>query len=209
VASWPYAQVVVASGPNWTLAAAFLGILWLCLWKGPLRWIGLPFALAVSLVPKPATPDAWVAGDGAAVAVASAHDAILFRPDVKLFGAELWARRRGLDPSGGEAERDLAYDCDHWSCLPKPGAPVPVAAAWNVKRELKPERLAAICGSAELIILRDHFQPGTCPGKLVLSGEDFEAGGSAELYRRADGWKVRWAQDLRGRRPWTWGPDPR
>lgn len=210
VASWPYAQVVVASGPNWTLAAAFVGILWLCLWKGPLRWIGLPFALAVTLVPKPAPPDVWIAGDGAAVAVRSAKDAVLFRPDVKLFGAELWARRRGLDPSGGQAMRDLGYDCDHWSCLPKPGAPAEVAAAWNLKRELKPDRLTAICNSAEIIVLRDRFQPGTCPGKLLLTGGDFEAGGSAELWRGDDGvWRVRWAEELRGRRPWTWGPNVR
>lgn len=210
IAAWPYAQVVVASGPNWTLAAAFFGLLFLCLWKGPLRWMGLPFALAVTLVPKPAAPDAWVAGDGAALAVRSAHDAILFRPDAKLFGAELWARRRGLDPTGGEGARDLAYDCDHWSCLPKPGAPLRIAAAWNVKRPLKDGRLQALCDSAELIVLRDDFQPGTCPGKLLLTGEDFERGGSAELWRRRDGgWKVQWAQDLRGRRPWSWGAEPR
>jgi competence protein ComEC len=44
----------------------------------------------------------------------------------------------------------------------------------------------------------------------VLTGADFAAGGSAELTRRADGgWRIVWAQDLRGRRPWTWGVDPR
>jgi hypothetical protein len=36
---------------GWTLSAAFLGLLWLCLWKGPLGWLGLPLALAVNLVP--------------------------------------------------------------------------------------------------------------------------------------------------------------
>ena len=210
IAAWPYSQVVVASGPNWTLAVAFFGLLFLCLWKGPLRWAALPFALAVTLVPKPPAPDAWVAGDGAALAVRSAGQAILFRPDAKLFGAELWARRRGLDPSNAEALRDLAYDCDHWSCAPKPGAPFRIAAAWNVKRPLKEGRLQALCDSAELIVLRDDFSPGTCPGKLLLTGEDFARGGSAELYRQPDGgWKVQWAQDLRGRRPWTWGPDLR
>ncbi|MET0272825.1 MAG: ComEC/Rec2 family competence protein, partial [Phenylobacterium sp.] len=56
----PYAQLVVASGPPWVLPAAFLGLLWLCLWRGRLRWAGLPFALAVLLVPKPTPPDAWV-----------------------------------------------------------------------------------------------------------------------------------------------------
>ncbi|MDB5418628.1 MAG: ComEC/Rec2 family protein [Phenylobacterium sp.] len=210
VAAAPYAQFIVASGPNWTLAAAFLGILWLCLWKGPLRWLGLPLAMAVSLVPKPAAPDVWVSSDGAAVAVRSAKDAILFRPDVKLFGAELWARRRGLDPSGGQALRELAYDCDHWSCAPRPGAPVKLAAAWNLKRPLEPGRLEALCASAEVVVLRDDFPAGVCPGKRVLTGADFERGGSVELLRQPGGrWTATWARDLRGRRPWSWGPDLR
>jgi competence protein ComEC len=209
-ASAPYAQMNVASGPNWTLPAAFLGLLWLCLWKGRLRWLGLPLALSVSLAPKPALPDLWVDGAGAAVAVRSGQGAILFRPDAKLFGAELWARRRGLEPLETEAARDAAYDCDHWSCAPLVTAPVKVASAWNVKRPLKEGRFAQMCGSAELIILRNDFAPESCAAPVVLTGADFARGGSAELYRRGAGkWDVVWAQDLRGRRPWTWGPDPR
>jgi len=40
----------------------------------------------------------------------------------------------------------------------------------------------------------------------VLTGADFRRGGSAELYRVGTGWRIVWAQDLRGRRPWTAGP---
>jgi competence protein ComEC len=44
----------------------------------------------------------------------------------------------------------------------------------------------------------------------VLTGADFAEGGSAELFRQPDGsWKALWANKLRGRRPWTWGPDTR
>ncbi len=210
VANAPYAQLVVASGPAWTLPAAFLGLLWLCIWKGPLRWAGLPFALAVTLVPKPASPDAWASADGAAVAVRAGKDAVLFRPDVKLFGAELWARRRGLTPLETEADRDRAFACDHWSCAPGAAAPSKIAAAWNVRRPLKPGRLQDLCAASEVVILRNEFTPETCPAPLVLTGADFARGGSAELYREGPGrWRVVWAQDLRGRRPWTWGVDPR
>jgi len=209
-ATAPYAQINVASGPAWSLPAAFLGLLWLCLWKGRLRWLGLPFALAVNLAPKPTVPDVWVDNAGAAVAVRTAGDAILFRPEVKLFGAELWARRRGLEPLETEAARDANYDCDHWSCTPLAAAPLKVGSAWNLKRPLKDGRLAQICGSSELVILRNDFPPETCSAPYVLTGADFARGGSAELYRQPDGgWKVAWAQDLRGRRPWTWGPDAR
>lgn len=209
-ANAPKALIIVASGPEWTLPAAFLGLLWLCLWKGPLRWAGLPLALAVSLAPKPPTPDAWVSADGAAVAVRSSKDAILFRPDVKLFGAELWARRRGLTPLEAEERRDAAFDCDPWSCAPGPTAPVRLAAAWNVRRPLKPGRLEVLCGSAEVVVLRNDFRPDSCAAPLVLAGPDFARGGSAELYRQGPThWRIVWAQDLRGRRPWTWGQDQR
>jgi competence protein ComEC len=209
-ATAPYAVINVASGPDWALPAAFLGILWLCLWKGRLRWLGLPFALAVNLAPKPAVPDVWVDGAGAAVAVRSDKDAVLFRPDVKLFGAQIWARRRGLTPIETEAARDQLFDCDHWSCTPLATAPLKVASAWNVKRPLKDGRLAQMCGSSEVVILRNDFPPESCPAPLVLTGGDFARGGSAELYRRGAGkWRVVWTQNLRGRRPWTWGPDPR
>lgn len=205
VAAAPHAQLIVASGPAWVLPTAFFGLLWLCLWRGPLRWAGLPLAFAVSLAPKPAAPDAWVSADGAAVAVRSGAHAILFRPDVKLFGAELWARRRGLNPNENGVS---GYDCDHWSCAPTAAAPVKLAAAWNVKRPLKPGRFAELCANAEVIVLRNDVPPQTCPDRLVLTGADFARGGSAELYRdRGGGWRVVWAEDLRGRRPWTWGPD--
>ena len=209
-ANAPYAQMVVASGPAWTLPASFLGLLWVCLWRGPLRWLGLPLALAVTLVPKPTVPDAWVAADGAAVAVRAGRQAILFRPDVKLFGAELWSRRRGLEPIESEPIRDAAYACDNLSCAPGAAAPVRLAAAWNLKRPLPPGRLEAMCAGAEVVVLRNDFNPQICGAPLVLTGADFARGGSAELFRQPDGrWRVAWAQDLRGRRPWTWGLDLR
>jgi competence protein ComEC len=171
--------------------------------------VGLPFALAVTLAPKPTPPEAWVSADGAAVAVRSGRDAVLL-PDVKLFGAELWARRRGLTPLETEAQRDAAFACDHWSCAHGPGAPVKLRAAWNVKRPLKSGRLEALCSDAEVVVLRNDFRPEVCPASLVLTGSDFARGGSAEIYRRlGGGWRVVWAQDLRGRRPWTWGVDTR
>ena len=82
-------------------------------------------------------PDVWVSADGSAVAVRDGEDAVLLRPDVKLFGAELWARRRGLTPRRPRPRATPRFDCDHWSCGPGPGAPVRLAAAWNLKRPLK------------------------------------------------------------------------
>ena len=205
VAGLPGSQLIIASAPGWTLAAAFIGILWLCLWKGPLRWFGLPLALSVSLYPRPPAPDAWIAADGSTVAVRRGDEAILFRPDAKLFAAELWARRRGLTvPEDGMAVREASYDCDRWSCAPRAGAAVPRVAAIMTRRASTIERkLPLFCGWAEVVVVRGEAAP--CPTTLTLTEADFARGGSAELYRTPDGWRVVWAQDLRGQRPWTGG----
>lgn len=205
----PASQIVIASAPDWVLPVSFLGLLFVCLWRGPLRWAGLPFALAILWAPRPPAPDVWIAADGAAVAVRDGRDAVLLRPDVKLFGAELWSRRRGLTPLMTEADRDARFQCDRWSCAPGPAAPLRLAAAWNLKRPLKAGRLDALCAGADIVVLRNAFRPERCPAPIVLTGADFAARGSAELYRAGSGWRVVWAQDLRGRRPWTWGYDPR
>jgi competence protein ComEC len=208
-ATAPHAQSVIASAPNWTLAVSFVGLLLVCLWQGRLRWIGVPLALIVMWWPRPTIPDVWVSNDGAAVAIREGGDAVLLRPDVKLFGAELWSRRRGLEPLISEAERDARYACDRWSCAPTSNARIELAAAWNVRRPLQPGRLEELC-RAELVILRNDFRSDVCDGRVVLTGKDFAHGGSAELYRNGQGgWAVVWAQDLRGRRPWTWGQDLR
>ncbi|MDP3856013.1 ComEC/Rec2 family competence protein [Phenylobacterium sp.] len=202
-AALPGAQLTIASAPDWTLAAAFLGILWLCLWKGPLRWVGLPFALAVALYPRPPAPDLWISADGSTAAVRSGGDAILFRPDAKLFAAELWARRRGLEiAEDGLAIRDRSYDCDRWSCAPRQGARTPRVAAIMTRRPSTIDRkLPVFCDWAEVVVVRGEAQ--ACPNALTLTQADFARGGSAELYREPSGWRIVWAQDLRGQRPWT------
>ena len=93
--------------------------------------------------------------------------------------------------------------------MAKPTAPVRLAAAWNVRRPLRTGRLEEMCAQAELVILRNAFRPDSCAAPTVLTEADFARGGSAELYRSGGGWRIVWAQVRRGRRPWTWGHDPR
>jgi len=194
------AQRIVASAPPQVLVAAFLGLMILCLWRGRLRWIGAPLALAVALWPRPAAPDAWVAADGSSAAVRTGDAAVLLRADVKRFGAELWARRRGLTPAAWSL-----YACDKRICAPKPGAPVRLSLAWSRKTP-DAETLAGLCLQSEVVVIRGPAparSPPLCADTVLLTAEDFADGGAAELYRRADGWRIVWAQPLRGDRPWS------
>lgn len=201
VAGLPNSQLIFASAPAWTLPTAFLGILWLCLWRGPLRWLGVPLALAVWLCPRPPAPDIWIAADGSTAAVRRGQQAVLLRPDAKLFAAELWARRRGLVAADGSA-RDVGYDCDRWSCAPRQGAGDPAVAAIFTRRASTIEKKQPLfCEWAEVVIVRGPAP--SCPTALTLTEAHFQRGGSAELYRTPRGWRVVWAQGLRGQRPWV------
>jgi competence protein ComEC len=193
-------QAVIASAPPFTLVVAFLGLMILCLWSGRLRWLGAPLALAVALWPRPPAPDVWIAADGATAAVRQGKEAILLRPDNRRFGAELWARRRGLaigEPHG--------FACSAYTCRPQGDAPVAVALSWS-RKDTPAQTLDDLCSGAEIVVLRGGFAgatPAGCAGRIVLTAEDFTIGGAAELYRRGDAWWIVWAQPLRGQRPWS------
>ena len=197
----PGAQVTIASGPAVALPVAFLGIMLLCLWHGRLRWLGAPLAMAVLVWPRPSPPDVWIASDGAAVAVRQGRQAILLRPDARRFAADLWTRRRGLVTSDDpEAARDALYGCDRFACVPHPGQSV---ATWVGKKQPKLSDFDDLCAPGRLVVLRSSAPWRGCEGAFLLTAEDFAVGGSAELWRTRDGWRVRWANELRGRRPWT------
>jgi competence protein ComEC len=205
IASLPYAVIIVPSAPAFTLPISFLGVLFICLWKGRLRWLGIPFAAAVMLWPRPVAPDVWIASDGSNLAVRSGAHAVVLRPRAKVFDSELWMKRRGLtafaDP---EAAADLAYDCDRSACKSRP-AQGPRISGWWGKKAPPDERFAGLCAGADLVVVRAVVDrlPETCRGVMLLDARDFERGGALELWRRDGQWRGRWASDLRGDRPWT------
>ena len=77
-AGWPQAVQVVASAPDWTLAVSFLGLLFVCLWQGRARWLGLIALAAVAIWPRPPTPNVWIAAGGTNIAVSEAGHSLVF-----------------------------------------------------------------------------------------------------------------------------------
>jgi competence protein ComEC len=203
--SAPGAAVSMASAPQIALVISYIGIVFACLWRGRLRWIGLPMAAAVALWPRPAPPVAWIAADGGDAAIVSNGQMIAMKPGTRAYATGLWAQRRNLyvpaDPAS--AQRAL-FDCNRTACAPTPEAH-PAIAAWWTKRLPKPARLAALCANADILILRATTPlPGACHDVLVLGRAAFDRGGAVEIFpAREGGWRLVWSQPLRGRRPWT------
>ena len=206
-ATAPGAAVNLSSAPDPALAVSYLGIVFLCLWRGRLRWLGLPLAFAVALWPRPAPPLAWLASDGGDAAVVAQGQAIVLKPGQRAYATGLWAQRRGLTlPNDPVAALTPRFDCDRSGCAPLPGQS-PAISAWWTRRKPKPERLAPLCAHADILLLKaDVPAPSDCGRAIVLRPADFDRGGAAEVFAaRGGGYRFVWAQPLRGDRPWTSG----
>ncbi|MFY8164365.1 MAG: ComEC/Rec2 family competence protein, partial [Brevundimonas sp.] len=190
VAGLPGAVRTVASAPDFVLPIAFLGVLFCCLWRGPLRWLGLPLAASVMLWPRAPVPDLWIGDGGTNAAFVEAGQAVVMRPAVRQFAVDVWTRRRGLEP----AERSVdGWACTRLSCAPtEPGAG-PLAMWWG-RRAPSPDETDALCRSAPVVSVRASVAvlPPSCTGRLVLDGTDYARGGAVELWRAGPASENRW-----------------
>ncbi len=204
-AGLPGAVRTVASAPDYVLPIAFLGVLFCCLWRGPLRWLGLPFAAAVMLWPRSPTPDVWIGDGGTNAAFVEAGQATVMRPGVRQFAVDVWSRRRGVLP----VERAPAgWTCSRSSCAPDTPSAGPLALWWG-NRAPSLEQVDAMCRAALVVSVRPVVPalPASCDGRLVLDGTDYARGGAVELWRdrtpSGPRWRAVWSADVRGDRPWS------
>jgi competence protein ComEC len=200
----PGAGMTLSSAPEIALAVSYLGIVFACLWRGKLRWIGVPMSAAVALWPRPAPPLAWIAADGDDAAVVVAGQEIPMKPDARGYATQLWAQRRGFNlPADQGAAGHGVYDCNREGCLPVGAARPAISASW-MRKPPGPDRYAALCSGADIVVLRSDFAPTEpCGHALVLTRAAFERNGAAEVFATAEGWRLSWSQSLRGHRPWT------
>ncbi|MAL88785.1 MAG: competence protein ComEC [Brevundimonas sp.] len=203
ISTLPGAVIHTASAPVIALPVAFIGILVLCLWRGRLRWLGLPLACAVMIWPRHPTPDLWIADAGTNGAIVTEDEALVVRK-VGAFSRDVWSGRRGLTLVERPAK---GWTCGRVHCAPD--TPGPLALWWG--RSIPDEaQLAALCQSAEVVSVRVELTslPEACADRLVLDGRDYATGGSVELWRTAGGWRALWSTTERGARPWNRLGDP-
>jgi competence protein ComEC len=206
-ATAPWAVVTMPSAPDVALAVSYIGIVFLCLWRGRLRWLGLPMAAAVLVWPRSTPPVAWIAADGDDAAVVIDNREVPMKPGARSYATGLWAQRRGftIDTTlaGALADQRRAFDCDRHGCTPL-GKVRPAMSAWWGRRAPGAARFEALCARADILILRAVAPPPpSCANSIVLDRRDFSRGGAAEVFGGPGRWRITWAQPLRGERPWT------
>ena len=205
----PGASTVTPSAPPIAMLIAFLGILFGILWKGRLRWIGVPLAFSVILWPRPPAPVGWIANDGNNAAIVTNGQIVVLKPGARTYATDLWRARRGFAlPKDPQQTLNSLYDCNRKGCAPLTDTEPSIGAWWSTRPP--PEGVvSALCSVATVVIVRAEVEaPPECNGRIVLNKKDFDAYGSAEIFRTKTGdLRLSWSEPTRGARPWTGASD--
>lgn len=196
IASWPSAQLQVPPMSVAALVSAGAGVLFVALWRGRLRWVGLaPIAFAALQPWFAAAPDLIVAADGGLMAVSDARGRLVFVPGrAERFVRSVWAERYGRSNNKWPpADRGLA--CDAAGCvLTREGQRVAIA--------LTSDALADDCGAAA-VVLAPGLRVSACGSSAVYDRRDFRRDGTHAVWFRGDQVEIETVRDVIGWRPWN------
>lgn len=202
VAAWPGAVQLLPVMPDAGLAAAAVGGLWLCLWRGRWRWAGVPvFALALLSPVLSPSPDLLIDGKGKlfAVRTAAGELALSSRRSARFTG-DIWLRRDGQSVSapwpGDDGDR---LRCDSAGCIYR--AHGHLVALVNDGRALGDD-----CRRAAIVISAVPVRRACPSAALIIDRFDLWREGAHALYFDDDGGvRVETVAALRGSRPWAPG----
>lgn len=202
-ASLPGAVITWSSAPDFVLALSTAGVLWVCLIRGRLRWLGLVAAFSILYWPRLAPPDLWIDPEGGNAAVRTSAGAYVLRPKVRQSGFQEWAGHYGVKVLDTSA-RDADYACAGYACYPLAAAKLRVGF-WFSRKPPKDDVLKTLCGNSTLLVMRnDELNwPDACKGVNHITAPDLARMGAMELTRVKTGWSIRAAQPLRGDRYWS------
>ncbi|WP_236619856.1 ComEC/Rec2 family competence protein [Micavibrio aeruginosavorus] len=206
VAGWPHA---VVHWPVWSGAALGImtfGMLFMLLWAGRSRWLGLlPLAVGMVMVVVATPPDILISSTGKLWAARMDSDRMMISSRVAdRFTAEVWTQESGLPegstekiPNEGlyQGENGMV-SCDADACrMEMDGAKV---AFVN-----QPAALATDCAWADVVVARMPVEK-ECAAGAVIDRFDVWRNGSVAIWVR-DGEEpvIRSVRDLRGDRPWA------
>jgi competence protein ComEC len=205
VAAWPGAVAALASVPNAAFALIIGGSLWLALWKGRARSLGLMPMAAGSLwaLATPA-PDLIVTGDGMHLAVRGPDGTLAtLRPRAGDYVRSVLAERSGEVGDLADLDALPNSDCSADSCrftIEAGGRQWRVLATRS--RYLAPiEAMNADCAAADIVV-SDRMMPRSCNPKWLKADKAMltQTGGLAITL--ANG-RVETVRDGEGLHPWV------
>jgi competence protein ComEC len=186
VAAAPGAVALMPSMPRWAFGLMNAGGLWLCLWTGRVRLLGLaPIAAGALAAIASSTPDLLVTGDGRHLVVVADDGVPLILRD----GAGDYVRQLFSEASGFDGEpRNLGSTpfsvCSRDACV---ASIVKQAGDWRLLATRSSTRIdwgmfTAACGAADIVVSDRRLPRGCVPRWLKLDRETLAQTGGVAVY---------------------------
>lgn len=198
VASWPGAVSHVVTPSPAILPLFVLGTLWLILWQGRARALGLaPAALALALWPAVERPVLLVSDSGGLVGLMTEDGRVLSKPRGDGFAALSW-----LENDGDGADQEGAFARAGFEAA---GAGLGFRVGGMTGQHLAgrgaADRLAAACAISDFVILSGE---GPAPeGCRLIDRATLDKSGALAIYPDRDGLRIVSVADRAGTRPWN------
>ncbi len=202
ISSWPGAVAHVAQMPVASLVLLSIGGLWLCLWRGPVRSLGIAIAAVGLIVATGITrPDVLIGRGGGQIAIRDASGSLKVsaggRKDT--FALERWLLADGDDTVPAAASDQSVFACDALACIAE-------IKGKTVALVRHPAAVMEECAHADVVISQVPVV-GSCDGtKVVIDRRDLWAGGSHAVFVDGPAISAVSAASLRGSRPWVRRP---
>jgi len=182
------------------------GGLWLCLWAGRVRLLGLlPIAIGGAAALASPTPDILVTGDGRhLVVLGSDGTPLLLRERAGDYMRDLFAEASGYDGDPDELAAAPFSQCSHDSCV---AAIRKGNSEWRLLATRSPARIAwaditASCGSSDIVVSDRRLPRGCGPRWLKLDRATLERSGGVAIYL-GDKPRVVTVAERIGEHPWA------
>jgi competence protein ComEC len=197
VAGLPGAAIQIAAVPSTALGLFVLGGIWLCLWRGAWRWLGLaalPGAVLLAILHRP--PDLLIAPDGAVIALRDpAGELRLSDPRKGGIAVETWLERNGQESRLAWPGPEEGGGCDAEGCRAE-------LRGRRIGFALTPGAAAEECGRADLVISARFLRRSRCRGSLLIDRGALWRAGAHALWLGEEGVRIETVRDFRGERPW-------
>jgi len=201
VAAWPGAQIHTAPMPAAIMCLAALGGIFICIWKGRWRWLGLVLVVpAIGMATFARSPDLLVDESARVFAVSGDDGRLVFKPGrVGRFVKEVWSDRYGGSegrwPASGAEHAELGLRCDGDGCIyQRSGTRVLIAFTANA--------VAEDCGNTDVIVSAIAAYD-LCLEGAIFDIVDFRRDGTHAFWIEDGLVRVRSAVQSAGDRFWT------
>jgi competence protein ComEC len=200
VADWPGAVAATPAWPAGPLLLAVFGGLWLTIWRGQWRLIGIaPILLAFLWSLATRTPDIIIDAEGKNIAVLDQNGRYQLYDDAPKFEVERWLERVGDARTAKEMRSSVpGLSCKSGICETK------------VRKEGRTWRIAFIakdatigsCPKADVLVA--YRKPEACKGtKLTIDRRALRSGGAHIVWFETKTARAETVMGIRGQRPWV------